>query len=230
MEDLDVVYEVSGAKLRRERFCGDYHLCAQNDVAARNVLEAAVDWTMQSIVFGALNRDLLPVVQDLAANHAYSLHVEDCTTMRLLDTNHDIGSDVDVDVLDASLILGSIQSEDVDLVNSRWPYRASWSCAYIQHCVSKRPTFAFRRRDDGVLVAWVWTHNDSSIGGLWVESEYRGRGLATRLVQVMTRKLLSCGVQPFGYVVETNTASLRVFTALGYVPCERICWCKLSRS
>lgn len=82
-------------------------------------------------------------------------------------------------------------------------------------------------RKDGRLVAWALTHDDGAIGFLHVLEEYRRRGYAALILQVMAARLLAAGEMPFLHVEESNTASMDLAVKAGFRRDRRIHWIKL---
>jgi len=57
--------------------------------------------------------------------------------------------------------------------------------------------------------------------GVDVSSQYRNKGIATSLVNMVTLEVLNRGFIPYYYVVGSNTASLHVAIKAGYIPAWR---------
>lgn len=75
------------------------------------------------------------------------------------------------------------------------------------------------------LVGFVGLHEDGSSGFLFVEEEYRGRGIGASLEAYSINRLLEQGYTPFGYVVVGNEASMCVQEKLGlYLSRETVWW------
>lgn len=82
-------------------------------------------------------------------------------------------------------------------------------------------------RADGKPVAWVMTHDDGSVGMVHVLDEYRGRGYARKLVSAMAKSVAASGRPVFAHIEPANTASVRLFTSMGFEQKGLITWARL---
>uniref|UniRef100_A0A7C4CAR7 GNAT family N-acetyltransferase n=1 Tax=candidate division WOR-3 bacterium TaxID=2052148 RepID=A0A7C4CAR7_UNCW3 len=105
-----------------------------------------------------------------------------------------------------------LRPDDAPLIVSQWPYGRSRS--YVASRIRRLPAVGIRRR--GQLVAWALTHDDGSMGFLHVLAEYRGRGMARSLTVALCKQLLRLGLLPFNYIVQTNRASIKLTTSMGF--------------
>ena len=69
-------------------------------------------------------------------------------------------------------------------------------------------------------MAWVLTKTNGCIGILETLQEHRGRGLATLLVEEITKQFLAEGLVPLAFVSEGNGPSKRLFERLGWTLAE----------
>ncbi len=78
---------------------------------------------------------------------------------------------------------------------------------------------------DERLVGFVGFHEDGSSGFLFVEKEYRGRGIGESLEAFSINKLREQGYTSFGYVVVGNEVSLHIQESLGlYLSQDTVWW------
>lgn len=75
------------------------------------------------------------------------------------------------------------------------------------------------------LVGFVGTHADGSGGFLYVEKDYRGRGIGESLEAYCINRQKECGFIPFGYVVADNRTSLELQERMGmYLSTDSVWW------
>lgn len=68
---------------------------------------------------------------------------------------------------------------------------------------------------DGKLVAFVGSHDDGSMGMLYVEDAYRGRGIAESLTGFNVNHYRQLGCIPYDHIIVGNEASVRLQQKLG---------------
>lgn len=74
-------------------------------------------------------------------------------------------------------------------------------------------------------VGFIGMHSEGSIGMLYVEEAYRGRGIAASLEAYIVNRILERGWTPYGHVVVDNEASVRLQEKLGFFQAkDSICW------
>jgi ribosomal protein S18 acetylase RimI-like enzyme len=75
-------------------------------------------------------------------------------------------------------------------------------------------------RDQGALVAMAGVRMHCpgfrEVSAVCTDDEYRGRGLASRLVRAVGARITAEGDQPLLHVLDENTTAIRVYEALGY--------------
>lgn len=80
--------------------------------------------------------------------------------------------------------------------------------------------------DDG-LTGFIGTHDDGSMGMLFVEEKYRRQGIGEALLSYNINRTLERGWIPYGHVPEGNTVSERLLEKLGlYRASETVWWIK----
>ncbi len=109
---------------------------------------------------------------------------------------------------------------DADTVVRHSPYNRR--ADYVRARILAGPSCGIRRRNE--LVAWGLTHDDGSMGFLYVLPEYRGKGLARALTTALARKLLRRNIRPFMYIVRDNRASVSLTSSMGFERCGTLYW------
>ncbi len=77
---------------------------------------------------------------------------------------------------------------------------------------------------DGRQVGFVGMHDEGSLGMLFVEEAYRGRGIASSLEAFAVNRMLERGWVPYGHVSVENTASRNLQEKLGFYKAEKSFW------
>lgn len=74
------------------------------------------------------------------------------------------------------------------------------------------------------LVAFIGIHDEGSLGMLYVEEPYRGRGIAASLEAYSVNRMLERGWIPYGNVIAGNEASVRLQEKLGFYQAKDTFW------
>ena len=91
--------------------------------------------------------------------------------------------------------------------------------SYIGECLKDGMYGAFHGDE---LCGFIGVHDQESIGLLEVHPNWRRKGLAVALEQVMIAKQLERGRLPYGEIVSDNTASLQLQRKAGMVTNEKL--------
>lgn len=91
--------------------------------------------------------------------------------------------------------------------------------SYIGECLKDGMYGAFHGDD---LCGFIGVHDQESIGLLEVHPNWRRKGLAVALEQVMIAKQLERGRLPYGEIVSDNTASIQLQRKAGMVTNEKL--------
>jgi 8-oxo-dGTP diphosphatase len=81
--------------------------------------------------------------------------------------------------------------------------------------------------EDGKLVAWALTHDDSSLGTMHVLKDYRRKGYAREITISLVKKCRVIGKIPFLQCEDKNEAAQRLVESLGFVKDRNVSWLKL---
>nr|WP_304442847.1 GNAT family N-acetyltransferase [uncultured Acetatifactor sp.] len=77
---------------------------------------------------------------------------------------------------------------------------------------------------EGRQVGFVGTHDEGSLGMLFVEEPFRGRGIGASLEAYVVNRMLERGQTPYGHVAVGNAASERLQERLGFYKAEKTFW------
>ncbi len=110
--------------------------------------------------------------------------------------------------------------DDAETIVRNSPYNRRVS--YVRERIKLGPGCGIRI--DGRLVAWGLTHDDGSMGFLYVLPEHRGKGLARALTTALAQNLLRLDVRPFMYIVRNNNASVTLTSSMGFERCGTLYW------
>ena len=103
---------------------------------------------------------------------------------------------------------------EADFVFDNYDEKDTSSANEIKKYIEKRPAYGYY--EEGKLIGWVLVHVDGQIGVLHVLKEYRGRGIAKKLMRTITNDVIKSGRIPGCEIKRDNTASINVITSLGY--------------
>lgn len=73
-------------------------------------------------------------------------------------------------------------------------------------------------------VGFIGMHDEGSLGMLYVEDSYRGRGLAASLEAYSVNRMLEQGFVPYGHVIVGNEASMKLQEKLGFYQAKDTFW------
>ena len=74
------------------------------------------------------------------------------------------------------------------------------------------------------LVGFIGIHDEGSLGMLYVEEPYRGRGIAASLEAYGANRMLERGWIPYGHVIAGNETSMRLQERLGFYQAKDTFW------
>ncbi|MCR5755356.1 MAG: GNAT family N-acetyltransferase, partial [Acetatifactor sp.] len=77
---------------------------------------------------------------------------------------------------------------------------------------------------DGKLVGFIGIHDEGSIGLLYVEEEYRRKGIATSLESYVINKQRELGFIPYGHIQADNNSSLKLQEKIGLYQADNYIW------
>jgi 8-oxo-dGTP diphosphatase len=115
---------------------------------------------------------------------------------------------------------------DAEIVDRYWEYRSEQSLEYIKHLIKERICEGIDV--DGKLVAWALTHDDGSLGMIYVLDDYRRHGYAKDITISMVEKTRGIGRYPFVHIIKNNKKSLNLAQGLGFKKVSSVVWMALS--
>nr|WP_296472737.1 GNAT family N-acetyltransferase [uncultured Acetatifactor sp.] len=77
---------------------------------------------------------------------------------------------------------------------------------------------------EGRQVGFVGIHDEGSLGMLFVEEPFRGRGIGASLEAYVVNHMLEKGWTPYGHVAAGNASSERLQERLGFYKAEKKFW------
>lgn len=77
---------------------------------------------------------------------------------------------------------------------------------------------------EGRQIGFVGIHDEGSLGMLFVEKDFRGRGVGASLEAYAVNRMLERGQTPYGHVAVGNAASQRLQEGLGFYKAEKTFW------
>lgn len=155
------------------------------------------------------------VLRMIKGNREYEYY-EPCYQLYLPDS---------VELPPADIDICPIRPKDVDLVDSKWPFRHERSLEYMESRIKNGITGAVYNKDK--LIAWCLTHGDNSLGHIFVLDEHRGKNYAYNISLYMIEKIREKGIIPYIFIVQENYKSVNLAQKLGFVIFEKVAWAKL---
>lgn len=77
---------------------------------------------------------------------------------------------------------------------------------------------------DGRLIGFIGTHDEGSMGMLYVEEQYRRQGIGESLLSYNINRVMERGWVPYSHVLEDNPASERLQEKLGLYKASKPVW------
>nr|MBP7462397.1 GNAT family N-acetyltransferase [Candidatus Delongbacteria bacterium] len=118
-----------------------------------------------------------------------------------------------------------LSQQDAAYLYENYLYQGVTSVDYIKDRIRYGPGAGIDQ--DGILVAWALTHDDSAIGMMHVLEPYRRRGYAYELTVWMIHRIRRLGRIPFVQIEEANIQSIQLALKLGFVPDRRVHWLEI---
>ena len=133
------------------------------------------------------------------------LEVLDCNAYNFLEKEIEVEEDKHIKEIDIS---------EAEYIFQNYEEQETSSIQEIERDIKNRPAYGYY--ENGKLIGWVLTHSDGQIGVLHIDKEYRKRGIAKKLMQVITKATLQTGRVPGCEVKTDNEASMKVVTSVGF--------------
>jgi len=116
----------------------------------------------------------------------------------------------------------SLKVESVDYILENMHYKLGYSKELLLKRISEGLSSAVYEGDK--LVAWAYTHDDNSLGGLNVINEYRRKGYARDVCLDLIKKIYARDGYVFLQIEKSNYRSKALFESLGFVKSHNITW------
>ncbi|KAN0029708.1 hypothetical protein ACTA71_007844 [Dictyostelium dimigraforme] len=120
--------------------------------------------------------------------------------------------------------------EDSEYVNNNWPYRSDESIHFIKWACSQEVSASYRIKNEETgekeLVSWILMYPDASIGSLFSDPKYRGKGFARKVSSlIILKKLRSQPTQlPYLFIKTDNVPSQSLMRSLGFKTDTQVKW------
>lgn len=124
------------------------------------------------------------------------------------------------------LVIGPLRVEESAYIQANHKYADFTDEPYITDRILKGIHFGVRTLD-GQLVAWVLTHDDGAIGFLYVMEAYRGRGIASKLIERVVEEHFKRNMIPFVHIEVENLPSLNLVQKSGFKQVGDVAWFSL---
>ncbi len=116
----------------------------------------------------------------------------------------------------------AIREESVDFILKNMHYKLGYSKELLLNRIRNGFTSAIYQEEQ--LVAWVYQHDDGSVGGLNVLEYYRRKGLAKAVCIDIVNKIVEVNGFAICQIENNNTSSINLFKSLGFKESHQINW------
>jgi 8-oxo-dGTP diphosphatase len=127
----------------------------------------------------------------------------------------------------ADIHLRKLRTAEAEYIYSHSEYQTYTSVDYLKTRIEKGLSAGIE--ENGQLLAWVLTHDDSAIGTLHVRESARRRGYASTLTQYMIFELRNRGIIPFVQIEPGNVASIKLAQKIGFRFDREVSWMALRK-
>ncbi len=121
--------------------------------------------------------------------------------------------------------IDGIREDEIPLVSELAEYGEIKG--YVSERIARAPHAAVRIEDE--LAAYLIVHDNGSIGMLHTLKKFRNQKLGRRVASALARMQFERGRPVYCYIVDGNTASVRVFTSLGFWRAADVSWVVFER-
>jgi 8-oxo-dGTP diphosphatase len=118
-----------------------------------------------------------------------------------------------------------LTQKDSEYIFSQSVYKDVLTVEYLSERIEKSVSSGIR--ENGKLIAWALTHDDSSLGSMHVLEEYRGRGYAKEITISLIRQCRAMGKIPFLQCENKNIPAQKLVEGIGFVKDRNVSWLKL---
>jgi 8-oxo-dGTP diphosphatase len=118
-----------------------------------------------------------------------------------------------------------ITTRDSPYIVTQSIYKEMLSTDYINERIERSVSAGIY--ENGRLVAWALTHDDSSLGSMHVLKDCRRKGYAREITISLVKQCRAIGKIPFLQCENKNVAAQRLMESLGFVKDRNVSWLKL---
>lgn len=110
----------------------------------------------------------------------------------------------------------SLDSCDVDRINSVWPHAASVPKNWIANIIKCNPTVGLYNQENK-LIAWCLFNDRTALNALQVDPDYLRKGYGELMTKVLSKKVAEeFNYDPVCGILLSNEKSLKLFEKLGF--------------
>ncbi|XP_004530240.1 uncharacterized protein LOC101450675 [Ceratitis capitata] len=109
-----------------------------------------------------------------------------------------------------------LSQEEAAIVDGIWYSRGNGTLKFIERLIAYNNNMGIYLKSTGELIAWCIRCNLGLLGMLHVKDDYRGRGLAKLLVQMLSRQLAGAGEDVLTMISDQNATSQALFKKLKF--------------
>ena len=115
-----------------------------------------------------------------------------------------------------------LDESDASIIDEHYTYKGSGTYEQIRKDLSERPGFG--AVDGEVLVSWVLTHPDNSLGIMYTMEDYRNRNYAYDVTLMLVDETLRLGHTPYVQIVKGNIKSENLARKCGFTYRQDAVW------
>eukprot|EP00741_Cyanophora_paradoxa_P023099 tig00021537_g22309.t1 len=206
-----------------------WSIAAAGDRELERLLDLDELWetAKPAIAFGSLDASLVGAVSAAAARRG--LEQDWVEEVKLFTFER--AAPPEVPPVPAGAELGELREEDAETVALNWTYvdskNPAKTVALVRELIALLPTSCVRV--GGELAAWCLVQSYGAIGMLHTAPAHRRRGLGLAAMAALTRRIVEGDPRaltrtPFCYAVAGNTASMELFSRMGYACAGDAVW------
>ena len=115
--------------------------------------------------------------------------------------------------------------KDSEYIISQSIYKEMLTLEYLNERIERSLSAGIY--EDGKLVAWALTHDDSSLGSMHVLENYRRRGYAKEITSSLLRQCRTIDKIPYLQCEDKNDPAQKLVERMGFVKDRNVSWLKL---
>lgn len=168
-----------------------------------------IDWNKQ-FVFKGVRDSCWPMISGIAREKGSECHLR-----RVYALLKGTREDVKPLPLPDGMKLVKVTEEMADKINSTWKYADKGSDKFIRSLVRSFPSLALLS-DRGQHIGHMVGRSPQSMGFLYVQPEFRGRGFGKIITSNLAQKYFDVADDVYMFVESTNLPSLKLHEAVGF--------------